>query len=61
MQKNNCELCGKKQKYLNADCFFNEWLCDDCYCQYDWQKKGIKAIEDHDKKLLFTLLGHKKS
>ena len=33
-----CELCNKSQKELNADTFYNEFLCDDCYSKYDYNK-----------------------
>ena len=45
-----CEMCSKSQKELNADCVFNEWLCDDCYCKYDWHKYE-NATEKHNKVL----------
>ena len=44
-----CEACGKEQKELNADCLFGEWMCDDCYCKYDWHSEPEKAIEKHEK------------
>lgn len=26
-----CEHCGKHQKELHADTYFNIWVCDKCY------------------------------
>lgn len=51
-----CEHCGKKQKELNADCVFNEWLCDTCYSKYDWHTNGFEAIELHDKVAMLSIL-----
>jgi hypothetical protein len=31
MEKGNCELCGRKNCKVYADCCNNIWECENCY------------------------------